>query len=143
MKRITAATFSLVSLLWIGGTAFAGSDPVQNAKEHCAQMMESGKEVINHGEMRHTGEAMKYLREMKNHAEQCYARTEKVIIATGVSKENQMHGKEGLKHLEPAMDGIREAMRHGEMGHHDDMMKHAKEAMKHAVEGNRHVKEMR
>ncbi|MDH4099559.1 MAG: hypothetical protein OEV28_03160 [Nitrospirota bacterium] len=141
MKR-TALFGAAVAIILAGGTAFAASDFIAEAKSHCGDMVVTGKEVINHGQMNHTAETLKYLYEMKNHAEQCYVRIEKGMFHSQ-SEEIRKHGKDGISHLSPALGAMNEAVKHGEAGNHEELVKNAKEAMKHAVEANTHVKAMK
>lgn len=143
MKIHTGIGTAMLSLMLVSGYALAGEDHVKDAKKHCASMVDSGKETIKHGKMNHTDEAIKYLKEMKEHTEECYSHTEKVVLPAGGTSENQTHGQQVLEHLLPVKENIDEAIKHGNMGHNDELMKYAKEAMKHAVEGNSHVKQMK
>lgn len=143
MKIHTVIGTAMLSLMLVPGFALAAEDHVKDAKEHCASMVNSGKEAINHGEMKHTDEAIKYLKEMKGHTEECYSHTEKILLPAGGTSENQMHGQSVLEHLMPVKENIGEAIKHGNMGHNDELMIYTKKAMKHAVEGNSHAKQLK
>lgn len=125
----------LLMFLIITACAFAdgAETPLDVAKKYCGQMTTTGRETISRGEQKNTKDTVISLKKWRDELARGYSKVEQAMLSSA-DVDSKSKGREAMGRLDKASERILAAIRHGEAGRHDDMMKAAREGMVQADE---------